>query len=178
MLYLTADLHFNHSFCAKQRGYSNIESMHEAMVANWNRTVDQKDSVYVLGDVAFFADDKIVDMIDSLHGKKFLIPGNHDTSKEQKRLSRVFTILSRLEVLKARTVRHLTEGICSFPLTLCHYPLLCGPTERMAYGHLHGNTHRIASGNIPENRNAIDVGWDVFGQPVSPLSIPAWGYGI
>lgn len=50
-IYLTSDCHFNHLNIIKLgRPFSSIEEMNETIVSNWNDTVGEEDTVYVLGD--------------------------------------------------------------------------------------------------------------------------------
>ena len=43
---------------------------------------EKKDMVYILGDFAFGSPESVRKLLDKLHGKKFLILGNHDKSSE------------------------------------------------------------------------------------------------
>lgn len=44
--------------------------------------------------------------------------------------------------------------------------MLCWPGDALAYGHLHGDTHRTSFGGIFKNMAAIDVGWDAQNIPL------------
>lgn len=50
---ITSDLHFNHDkdFIYGPRGYSTVKEMNEDIVKKWNMTIDNKDTIYVLGDI-------------------------------------------------------------------------------------------------------------------------------
>ena len=54
-IFFISDLHFDHAniirYC--NRPFKSKEEMNRAIIKNWNSTVKDKDSVYILGDVAF-----------------------------------------------------------------------------------------------------------------------------
>lgn len=82
--FLIADTHFGHQgVCnfknfagGKLRPWTNPQDMDKALVEYWNDTVKPKDKVYVLGDVVMPR--KSLAIIDTLHGDKILVKGNHD----------------------------------------------------------------------------------------------------
>lgn len=84
-IYLTSDCHFNHKNIIKYetitRPFSDIEDMNETIVRNWNNTVVDEDTVYVLGDFCMGGIDTIMEYVPRLAGKIVLIRGNHDTDK-------------------------------------------------------------------------------------------------
>ena len=53
MIYFTSDLHFGHKNIISHTGrpFSAAEEMDEALIRNWNRTVQPNDEVYILGDL-------------------------------------------------------------------------------------------------------------------------------
>jgi calcineurin-like phosphoesterase family protein len=57
------------------RPFSSLEEMNETIIENWNKTVNDNDTVYHLGDVYFGQGWKHVSR---LKGKKHLVVGNHD----------------------------------------------------------------------------------------------------
>ena len=80
MNYYIADLHFGHrniiSLC--NRPFDNVKEMNQKLIKNWNSVVNDKDNVYIVGDL-FFKFQDIENILASLKGKKRLIIGNHDT---------------------------------------------------------------------------------------------------
>ena len=87
-VFFTADTHFPHEnilqYCA--RPFVSAEEMDEVLCANWNAAVRPTDSVYHLGDEAFGDVESFLLRLRGLTGKKFLIPGNHDSRKNCKSL--------------------------------------------------------------------------------------------
>ena len=53
--------------------------MNEAIIANHNAVVKPQDEFYHLGDLAFMPSRIAGEILRQLHGKKFIILGNHDT---------------------------------------------------------------------------------------------------
>lgn len=80
MLYFTSDHHFGHAniirYC--NRPFGDVEEMNRGLVDNWNDTVAPSDEVWVLGDVAMGQREETLKLVRGLHGRKLLLPGNHD----------------------------------------------------------------------------------------------------
>ena len=80
-VYIVADTHFGHrkviQFEAEKRPFSTIEEHDRELVARWNATVRQKDTVWHLGDV-FFGGREAHSILGELNGIKRLVLGNHD----------------------------------------------------------------------------------------------------
>jgi calcineurin-like phosphoesterase family protein len=81
--YVISDLHFGHENILKfkdgdkpMRVFDSIEHMHEIVITNWNKVIHEKDTVYVLGDVAMPR--RGISVMEQLKGRKVLIKGNHD----------------------------------------------------------------------------------------------------
>ena len=53
MIYYTADLHFHYEPVAEMRPVSSAAEMDEMLIRNWNGTVGEEDTVYVVGDVGY-----------------------------------------------------------------------------------------------------------------------------
>lgn len=75
-----SDTHFAHrnilEYEKDSRPFNSIEEMNEALICNWNKTVNATDIVYHVGDFAFGR--KNIEFAKFLNGKKRLILGNHD----------------------------------------------------------------------------------------------------
>ena len=60
-------------------GITKRDKLDEYIVEQWNKTVDDTDIVYHLGDVGRFGDyDRAKEFIGRLNGRKHLVLGNHD----------------------------------------------------------------------------------------------------
>lgn len=69
-------LTFNRPDGAPLRPFKDVDDMDNTMIENWNRVVDAKDRVYLLGDVAFHPR-TFHRVIPQLKGRICLVPGNH-----------------------------------------------------------------------------------------------------
>ena len=88
-----SDLHFNHEAMAEKRGFSNVNDMNEKIISKWNKSVNKRDLIYILGDVTF-KDEKSFKYLNYLKGKKHLILGNHESKKHIKMLLNYIDSLS------------------------------------------------------------------------------------
>lgn len=79
-IFLIGDTHFGHKniirYC--DRPFSSVEEMNEKLIQNWNKTVKQHDTIYMMGDFALCGKNKIIEIGKRLNGRKRLILGNHD----------------------------------------------------------------------------------------------------
>jgi calcineurin-like phosphoesterase family protein len=145
-IFFTSDVHFGHTNIIKycNRPFTNVETMDDAIVHNWNSTVGPNDVVYHLGDWAFHN----YHMIGELRGNIFSIPGNHDLEREKKILPYLTNgFLPEIHYVKLDKTHRFV---------LCHYPF---ETWRREYTyHLHGHTH----GTAGVKRNRLDVGMDAM----------------
>ena len=143
MRYYIADLHFFHSGVNDRmdhRGFSCVEDMNQYMIQKWNKRVRKNDEVVVLGDLSFGKVEETNKILESLHGRIFLIRGNHD-----KFLNKPGTNMSRFEWVKDYAEMN-DDGR---KVVLCHYPIVCynGQSRRDKNGNpkvymLHGHIHR------------------------------------
>ena len=82
MIYFISDTHFNHDrdFVYSPRECDSIDEMNKRIIANWNNTVSDEDTVYVVGDFFLGADmDYVKNTLKRLNGHIILVRGNHDT---------------------------------------------------------------------------------------------------
>ena len=82
-IYLIADLHFGSKSIIRyeNRPFKNVVEMDSCLIGNWNATVSEEDSVYVLGDFSFYSEEQDQEILSKLKGNKILIMGNHDTHR-------------------------------------------------------------------------------------------------
>ena len=80
-LMITSDLHLGHSNIHKYRDqFSTAEEHHNTMFENLAVNINKRDTLYLLGDIAF--DHYWLDKIKSIKCRhKLLICGNHDTER-------------------------------------------------------------------------------------------------
>jgi len=152
-VWFTADTHFGHANIIKycSRPWPQISAHDEALIARWNETVGEGDTVYVIGDFAYRSARSVAGTFHRLNGTKHLIWGNHD----------------RKDVITlpwASMSERLILTIDGVDLVLDHYP------GRSWYGQSHGRVQLFGHthGAVDDLWNACDVGvdrWDF--RPVS-----------
>lgn len=134
--YIISDLHFGHKNIhnlSPQRGGSDSWEHDKWIIEQWNSIITKRDTVYILGDIAFTA--VAVDRIKQLRGQKILIGGNHD--KNLLRYADVVCSIHGCRVFK------------NYWLT--HIPI--HPSELRGRKNIHGHTHNVC---IPDE-NYINV---------------------
>ncbi len=146
--WFTSDLHLGHKRIVElsKRPFDDIEEMEEMILAYWHLLVAPGDEVYVLGDFSFHSAARQTDILNSLPGQKFLVKGNHDSSKRNKKVHGWAWIKDYHEMK--------LEGILT---VLMHYPLASWRNAIHGSYHLHGHSH----GSTPTFGRRLDVGVDV-----------------
>lgn len=72
MIFFTSGLWFDTKLVAQKRHYKDEVEMNNTIVANWNKTVTDSDTVYILGDVGEFG------FLKSLNGTKIVVLAHSD----------------------------------------------------------------------------------------------------
>lgn len=133
--------HFHEALNEKmdKRGFESVQAMNEYMIEKWNQKVRRNDEVVILGDFSWGNAEETNDLLDRLHGKLYMIRGNHDyfLQKSDFRAERFVWIKSYAEMQDNQR-----------KVILCHYPVMCyngqyrldrkgNPRTYMLYGHVH-----------------------------------------
>ena len=146
MKYYISDLHFFHeklNIEMDNRGFGSVEEMHDYIIKRWNRRVNRRDEVFILGDLSFGKVEETNAVLKKLNGKLSLIIGNHD----YKLVNKIDFDKSRFEWIKE--YKEISDN--GKKIILCHYPVMCyngqyrrtktgEPKTYMIYGHVH-DTH-------------------------------------
>lgn len=151
-IFFTADLHFGHRAMLNLgiRDYPDVDSMDAALVTNWNNTVGLYDEVYILGDVSFRNNAATYDIVTSLHGRLYLLRGNHDKLSALVRSE--FEWEKDYHVLK---VQH-PESRTNLRIVLSHYAFRTWDAMHYGSWNLHGHSH----GTLESRGKQLDVGVD------------------
>lgn len=183
MIYFTSDLHLFHKkikeFCPDRPGI-DVDDMNEHIIRRWNMIVGVDDDAYILGDFSFGKSEETKRMVKRLSGRKHLVMGNHDRRSAQWYLDAGFTSVS---------THHVDIKMHGINFRLCHYPFKLSLLGRLFYGIFDGGYARFQDRKVDRSMfimedfvllhghnhgkyytvrdNAIDVGWDSFGEPVS-----------
>ncbi len=79
--YVFSDPHFDSEKIIGfgNRPFKNVAEMNNKIIANYNMIVGKQDVCYWLGDIMYGATkEKVRNILSRMHGRKFLIMGNHD----------------------------------------------------------------------------------------------------
>jgi calcineurin-like phosphoesterase family protein len=152
-IWFTSDPHFDHKNIIKlcNRPFDTTEEMNLALIANWNKYVDCKDWVFILGDFCWSGDHlRWKRILDQLNGVKVLIKGNHDDYKVLERISGEFyTIRERLE-FRNDGQRYMFDHYPQYEWNGSYHGVMS------LFGHIHEKDNPIAkvsSYNVSVERN-------------------------
>lgn len=168
-IFFTADLHLGHRHildvysgrpCA---GRGDIAMHDEFIIRQWNESVGRHDEVYILGDFSLRPASETRRILERLNGRKYLCPGNHDSSL--KSLGNYFVKVEQIMTVRFRPSRcpWLDSDIS---IVLCHYPLLEWDGMSQGVVHLHGHCHGMG---VQSDARRLDVGYDATGRILLPL---------
>lgn len=132
-LWFTSDTHFCHENIVKFSGrpFANAAEMNEELIRRWNETVPEDGIVFHLGDFCMGGSKEWNDIMYQLHGKIYLILGNHD----MKNIKQGF--MQRFELV----TQQMSIRVGGQSIILNHNPFLCyGGSYRdvwQLFGHVH-----------------------------------------
>ena len=161
MIYYTADLHFHYKPILETRNdLASIFEMDEMLIRNWNETVKEDDTVYVVGDVGYNDNRVPGDALERLRGHKHLIRGNHDVGFDDgERLYDYFETVTDFNEIE--------DG--SHHIILCHYPIVHNKKSYMIHGHLH-QVNGIYYDILKKLPQVLNAGVDINGY--RPVTLP------
>lgn len=143
-----SDLHLGHTRVAEDRGFT-LTPEHDLAVLNSIADTTKREGVlYLLGDIwwGHFIKNHLNYFPKQVH----LIYGNHD---DLLRKENIFTSQQEMKYIKIEGQK----------IHLCHYPMASWRSSPYGSWHLHGHTH----GRCPQQRNRLDVSWEVIKRPFS-----------
>ena len=167
-LWFTSDTHFWHEniikFC--DRPFRNAEEMNSELIRRWNETVPEDGIVFHLGDFCHGSSKQWNEILDSLHGRIYLILGNHDMKHYRGGDTARFEYVTQ----------QMTIRVGAQQIILNHNPFLCyGGSYRnvwQLFGHVHSGPFSRTGLDHPRLKvlfpRQYDVGVDNNGyRPVS-----------
>lgn len=125
-VYFISDLHFGHKNIGNLRGMDS-DTFDSLIIDNWNKTVTNRDIVYVLGDITMEDHKSIHAYLSQLNGIIRVVGGNHDTRKCCKSISDMGIPISGCLVYKG--------FICT------HIPIHPHELDGYYRGNIHGHIH-------------------------------------
>lgn len=183
-VFFTSDLHLGHArllerSAARGAAFSSVGHMDATLVANWNATVSDADTVWVLGDVDMNGKPDSLDLVGRLAGTKILISGNHDAcwagARDGWRHRDLYLAAGFAAVLDfaTTTLPPTRPGGPRQPVLLSHFPYAgdSGSQDRYPQFRLrdegiplqHGHVHeKYREARSPSGTWGINVGVDVW----------------
>jgi calcineurin-like phosphoesterase family protein len=130
-VFLISDFHLGHTNIIKyeSRPFADVEEMSRVITAQWNKVIKSNDQLaIILGDFAMGNRAKIEEAAGKLHGRKWLLLGNHDRHHgvkwwEERGFERAFEYPILFEEF----------------FLLSHEPVYLN--EHMPYANIHGHIH-------------------------------------
>lgn len=183
---ITSDTHFSHSRIIELAGrpFTSVEEMDAELISRWNETVAPDDVVLHLGDLALGPIAESLPLTAQLHGRRFLVPGNHDRVSPATQTNRA---IERFAPLYAEAGWSILPEVITGTRSGCrivasHFPYSGDtqgddrhPTHRPVdegLPLLHGHTHDRDNGPL---EHQFHVGVDAFGfAPIPMTLIDAW----
>lgn len=171
-VFFTSDLHLGHTNVIKycNRPFKHADEMDEAIIDRWNATVTDKDTVYVIGDVAFYKDQKQTEnfLRRVKNAEIHLILGNHDKHMKGWVKEKFTSCQPYKEIYVPDPDAYNGEQF----LILMHYAMRVWNKSHRGSWQLYGHSH----GSLPDDPHSrsLDVGVDCWNfTPVSYDQIKA-----
>lgn len=139
-VFITSDLHIGHNvkFIYGPRGFSSIEEMNEAIIERWNKIIQPRDTVILLGDVMLGDNEKSIEYVKQLNGSINFYAGDHDSEKR----------IEMLNALDNWTYQGVAGGakIYGYNFYFSHFPTITSSLNNDAslekiLINVHGHTH-------------------------------------
>lgn len=159
-IWFTSDLHIGHKNIIgySHRPFSDVEEMNETIIDNWNKTVPENGIVFDLGDLAIGGSQVWNNALSRLHGKHYLIMGNHDMKNYREGYAKYFELVTQQMYIQVDDVS----------IYLNHFPFLCfGGAYReqhnvwQCFGHVHSGQYSTSGKDIQRCRILFPTQYDV-----------------
>jgi len=178
MRFWTADLHLGHTRILElcpDRPWPDLEAMNRGLIELWNETVGPEDEVWVVGDFAMGRIRETLGLVPLLHGRKFLVPGNHDRCSPAypHRRDRIEDWVDRY--LEAGFESIKPPGCWEIGGVLCnvnHFPYL--DPEDVQYRDSF-DVFRTQNDGLPLVHGHVHSAWQVKGRMVN-VGVDVWGF--
>jgi len=133
--FIISDLHFGHAnivkYAYRSKDYNNL------ILKYWNKIIEKRDKVLVLGDLSLANKEKTVKFCKRLKGDKYLVRGNHDGHSVAWYKDCEFTVVEPIY----KTFR--TKYNKMYAVLFTHEPVRDLPDNWFnIHGHIHRGVHR------------------------------------
>lgn len=156
-IWFTSDTHFYHANIIRFNGrpFADVNEMNEELIRRWNEIVHKDGIVFHLGDFCLGHPRDWNDILSRLHGRIYLILGNHD----MKNIKGGF--MHRFE----RVTQQMTIRVGGQSIILNHNPFLCyGGSYRdvwQLFGHVHSGPREKTGLDLPRLKMLFPLQYDV-----------------
>jgi len=176
-VFVTSDTHFGHRKISALRGFEGVPEHDAGLQLIWNALVPEDGIVINFGDVSFQNKARTQEIMDNLNGTKYVIPGNHDTTKNLEAWfgDKVLSQLLRIQIIDPKNEARRAQFVAS------HYPLAAWEGSDhgalQLHGHLHSKNNEVSHHFCSPYQGRgvrFDVGIDNaswFGFPLSPIPL-------
>lgn len=142
MIYFIADTHFydNKIIPYKHRPFESLNDMHEKIIYNWNNTVKNNDTVYLLGDFGWGTRAELEGILERLNGIIILVEGNHDRDKPidyWKNLGFYDVVDKPQQLIIVDKTQNGGAKILNYNLIISHEPQPINDNQFNIHGHIH-----------------------------------------
>lgn len=181
--FVTSDTHFSHARISElaDRPFSTVAEMDAALIGRWNDVVAPDSVVLHLGDLALGAIAESLPLTAHLHGRRLLVPGNHDRVSPATQSKRAIErFLPMYEAAGWEILPEVVEGPRrGYRIIASHYPYAGDSQEQDRHtSHrprwddgiplIHGHTHARDHG---PNGHQFHVGVDAHDFSPVPFSV-------
>lgn len=127
--------------------------MNDAILYNLITTVEDDDTLYILGDVIMGSANRHINLLKMIPGHVIIIRGNHDSDTKVKLYEELGWEVCDAAYL---TINHIHFFLCHYPTIVADFPKALRNTVFCLHGHTHSKN---STGNYINN---IHVGVDSF----------------
>lgn len=157
IIWFTADTHFCHDNIVQfsHRPFRDAADMNDELIRRWNETVPEDGIVFHLGDFCQGNSSDWNNIMSRLHGKIYLILGNHDVKNMRPGYAQRFE----------QVAEQMTISVGGQIIILNHNPFLCyGGSYRdvwQLFGHVHSGPLSTTGLDLPRLKMLFPLQYDV-----------------
>lgn len=184
--FVVSDLHYQHEKLLESRGHKSIVDYNNEIITNWNNTVDNNSTVFMLGDTVLGAKEKTAEtylnLLKVLNYKElYVMAGNHhgffrtkfnSLLEEGKMIDKYYRLTFNIENKIVHFIPNYYECVVSGQyICLSHYAILSWNNQKSSYllfGHSHNSLEKTPW--VKENylkAKCLDVSWESYRRPIS-----------
>lgn len=99
-------IHFGHKWMANHRGFQDEFYHDEHIIEKWNKVINKKDLVWILGDITMESKEHYY-RLDTLNGRKKVVLGNHDLPEHTRELLKYVETVAGCVDYKGYVLSHI-----------------------------------------------------------------------